>query len=271
MDYYKILGISKTASQDEIKQAYRKLVREHHPDRGGDPEQFKKINEAYEVLKDTQRRSSYDTPQPEFKFSTSNMNVNDFHDLFSHFFKNQQPVRKNKDIRLMVSMTLEEVASGKELLGTYTMPSGRSETSNFKIPAGVEHGEIIKFKGLGDDSIPNVDRGDLLVHIKITPHSRFERDGCNVFLKERINVFDLMLGGQITIEDLTGKQLNVNITKGTQPDTILSVSNHGLLDRRTGKVGNLFIRLKSYIPDITDPEILKKLKDVSNEISNSTR
>ena len=271
MDYYSILGVSKNATQDEIKQAYRKLVKVHHPDRGGDPEQFKKINEAYETLKDQSRKSTYDNPQPEFRFTSNNVNMNDFHDIFSQFFRQQPHVRKNRDVRLSVSMTLEEVASGKELIGTYTLPSGRNETANFKIPAGVENGEVVKFKGLGDDSVNGMDRGDLLVHVKVLPHSRFERDGCNIFLKERISVFDLMLGGRITIEDLTGAQLNVNITKGTQPDTILSVSEHGLLDRRSGKIGNLFIRIKGFIPDIHDPEIIKKLKELSNEISNSTR
>lgn len=271
MDYYNILGVSKNSTPDEIKQAYRKLVKEHHPDRGGDAEHFKKINEAYEILKDQQKKSEYDTPRPEFKFTSSNANMNDFHDLFGHFFKQQPHVRKNKDVRLTVSMSLEDVAVGKEIIGTYTLPSGRKETSNFKIPAGVEHGEIIKFKGLGDDGFENIDRGDLLVHVKVLPHAKYERDGCNLFLKERISVFDLMIGTSILIEDLTGNAINVNIVKGTQPDTILSVANYGLLDRRTGKTGNIFIRIKGYLPEIVDPEILRKLEEINNEISNSTR
>ena len=270
MDYYNILGVTQHSTPDEIRQAYRKLVKEHHPDRGGDSEKFKKINEAYDVLKDQQKRAEYDTPRPEFKFNSNNININDFHDLFGQFFGQHSQVRKNKDIRLSVSMTLEDVAIGKEILGVYTLPSGRQETSNFKIPAGVEHGEIIKFKGLGDDSHKNIDRGDLLVHVKVLPHSKYERDGPNILLKERVNIFDLMLGTSITIESLTGTLINVNISKGTQPDTILSVANYGLVDRRTGNTGNIFIRIKGYIPEIVDTEVLIKLKEIHNEISNST-
>lgn len=269
MDYYNILGVSKDSTPEDIKKAYRALVKEHHPDRGGDAEFFKKINEAYEVLKDQNKRSNYDAPKSDFNFTSSNVNMEDFHDLFGQFFRQQSQIRKNKDVRLTVSMSLEDVAVGKEIIGTYTMPSGRKETSNFKIPAGVEHGEIIKFKGLGDDSYENVDRGDLLVHVKVLPHNKYERDGCNIFLKERINIFELMLGTSIVIEDLTGTKINVNISKGIQPDTILSVANYGLLDRRTGKTGNIFIRIKGYIPEITDPEVLRKLEEIKNEISNS--
>jgi curved DNA-binding protein len=271
MDYYNILGVNNNSTPDEIKQAYRKLVKEHHPDRGGDAEYFKKINEAYEVLKDQQKRSDYDTPRPEFSFNSGNININDFHDLFGQFFNQRPHVRKNRDIRLSVSMSLEDVAVGKEIIGTYTLPSGRKETSNFKIPAGVENGEIVKFKGLGDDSYENIDRGDVLVHVKVLPHTKYERDGCNIFLKERINVFDLMIGTNVEVEDLTGATISVNVCKGTQPETILSVANRGLPDRRTGKKGNIFIRIKGYLPEINDPEVLRKLKEIRNEISNSTR
>jgi curved DNA-binding protein CbpA len=75
MDYYNILGVTKNSTPDEIKQAYRKLVKEHHPDRGGDAEKFKKINEAYDVLKDQQKRAEYTTPRPEFKFTSNNVNI----------------------------------------------------------------------------------------------------------------------------------------------------------------------------------------------------
>jgi DnaJ-class molecular chaperone len=181
MDYYNILGVNRNASQEELKKAYKKLVMEHHPDRGGDHDHFAKINEAYETLKDPAKRSAYDNPQPQFNFRSGN--ANDLHDIFSQFFGQHTIVRRNKDIRLSVTLTLEDVAVGKEILGSYTMPSGRTETSNFKIPAGVEHGEVIKFKGLGDDSHPNLDRGDLLVQVRVANHNRYQRDGSNIFIK----------------------------------------------------------------------------------------
>jgi len=268
MDYYSILGVTKNSTPDEIKKAYRKLVKDHHPDRGGDAEQFKKINEAYEVLKDQQKRSEYDNPGPEFNFTYRSDNLDE---VFSQFFRQPQHLRKNKDVRLAVEMSLEDVAIGKEILGTYTLPSGRTETANFKIPIGVEHGDVVKFKNLGDDSNTRLDRGDLLVHVKVLRHEIYERDGCNLYVKKRISIFDLILGTNILLEDLTGTTINVNIVRGTQPETILNVANYGLLDRRTGTLGNIFIRIKGYIPEISDPEILRKLEEINNEISNSTR
>lgn len=267
MDYYSILGVNKNATQEEIKKAYKKMVMEHHPDRGGDNDHFAKINQAYETLKDPTKRAEYDNPQPQFNFRSGN--VNDFHDIFSQFFGQHTIVRKNKDIRLSVTVTLEDVAVGKDILGSYTLPSGRTETSNFKIPAGVEHGEVIRFKGLGDDSYQNLDRGDLLVQVRILNHKTYQRDGTHIYMKEKINVFDLLTGTTIIIQDLTGASISVNISKGTQPDTILSVTGYGLPDRKTGKRGNLYIKVGCYLPDLNN-EVLDKIKEIKNEISNST-
>lgn len=270
MDYYNILGVERNASQEEIKKAYKKLVMTHHPDRGGDNEHFTKINEAYDVLKDPEKRAAYDNPRPQFSFRSGNGNVNDIHDIFSQFFGQHTIVKKNKDIRLSVTLTLEDVALGKDILGSYTLPSGRTETSNFKIPAGVEHGEIIKFKGLGDDGFKNLERGDLLVQVRVAEHKTYQRDGSNIFMKEKINVFDLMTGTTLIIQDLTGSNISVNISKGTQPETILSVPGYGLLDRRTNRKGNLYIRVSCYFPEI-DEQALDKIKEIRNEINNSTK
>lgn len=269
MDYYSVLGVEKNATQEEIKKAYKKMVMEHHPDRGGSNEHFTKINEAYETLKDPAKRAEYDNPKshPQFNFRSGNMN--DFHDIFSQFFGQHTIVRKNKEVRLSVNVTLEDVALGKDILGSYTLPSGRTETANFKIPAGVEHGEVIRFKGLGDDSFQNLDRGDLLVQVRVANHKTYQRDGVNIYMKEKVNVFDLLAGTTIIIQDLTGANISVNISKGTQPDTILSVTGYGIPDKRTGKRGNLYIKVGCYLPDITD-EVLNKIKEIKNEISNST-
>ena len=272
MDYYKILGVDKTATQEEIKRAFRKLAMTHHPDQGGDTEKFSKITTAYEVLSNPQKRQEYDSPQREFKFSTNNMggDFTDFHDIFSQFFNQARVMRKNSDIRLSIKITLEDVAVGKDVVGSYTLPSGRDETVNIKIPPGTENGETIRFKNLGDDAISEINRGDLLIQVKVLPHAIFTRDGSNITMRKEISVFDLMIGTNLIVEDLTGGQINVNIAKGTQPGTVLSITDHGLHDLRSGKMGNFYIQIKGTVPSISDDTLINKLKEIQNEINSST-
>lgn len=272
MDHYTILGVERTATQEEIKKAFRKLAMQHHPDHGGDTKKFAEITSAYETLSNPQKRQEYDTPKREFNFSTNNMggDFSDFNDLFSQFFSQTRVMRKNNDIRLAIQVTLEDVAVGKDVVGSYVLPSGRSETVNIKIPPGVENGETIRFKNLGDDSVPDARRGDLLISVKVLTHQTFLRDGNNIILKKSIDIFDLMLGTNTVVEDLTGTSVNVIIAKGTNPGTTLSVAGHGLPDFRTGKVGNLYIQIKGVVPFIEDESLINKIKEIKNEINPST-
>lgn len=272
MDYYTILGVERSATQDEIKKAFRKLAMQNHPDHGGDTKKFAEITAAYDTLSNPQKRQEYDAPKREFNFSSNNMggDFGNFNDLFSQFFSQTRVMRKNNDIRLSMQITLEDVAVGKDVVGSYVLPSGRSETVNIKIPPGVENGETIRFKNLGDDSIADAQRGDLLVLIKVLTHQIFLRDGNNVILKKSIDIFDLMLGTTVIVEDLTGASVSVNIAKGTNPGITLSVAGRGLPDFRTGKVGNLYIQIKGVVPFIENESIINKIKEIKNEINPST-
>lgn len=261
MDYYSILGVNRNATPDEIRKAYRDKAKTHHPDRGGDPEKFKQINEAYETLSDTNKKAEYDNPQPQFHFNTGN-----FDDIFSVFFGNAQSIRKNRDLKIAVVISLEEVASGKDVILNYTTLNGKSTTSTIRIHPGVENGEIIRFRHLGDDSVPNLPKGDLLVQIKILNHDTFERDGKNLRISTQINVIDLIIGTKIEILTLDKTRISVNVPAGTQPGTVLSVSKHGLPDKMTGQIGNLYITIKGYTPKIIKKSILEKLEYIKNEI-----
>jgi curved DNA-binding protein len=269
MDHYTILGVERSATQEEVKKAFRKLAMQHHPDQGGDNKKFAEITAAYEILSNPQKRQEYDTPKREFNFSSSNMG-GDFNDLFSQFFSQTRVMRKNQDIRLAMQVTLEDVAVGKDVVGSYVLPSGRSETVNIKIPPGIENGETIRFKNLGDDAMADAQRGDLLISVKVLPHKTFVRDGTNIVLKKSIDIFDLLIGTTVVIEDLTGSSVSVNIAKGTNPGTTLSVSGRGLPDFRTGKVGNLYIQIKGVVPFIEDELLINKIKEIKNEINPST-
>jgi curved DNA-binding protein len=266
MNYYSVLGVPKSATDKDIKSAYRRLAKEHHPDRtGGDDTKFKQINEAYDTLKDPDKRSLYDNPQPQNNFRYNSQNVND---IFSSFFGGMQSqrMRRNANIGISVKLTLEDVMQGKDVVGRYALNTGKEEIANIRVPAGVENGTTIRFQGLGDDSIRNVPRGDLHVKIVVINHKRFTRDRLHLKTKCSINVLELVLGTEVIIEKLGGGPLVVKIPPGTNPGTVLSVAGHGLPEMNTGRVGNLYLEVKGITPKITDYEILQKVRNLNDEI-----
>lgn len=270
MDYYSLLGVTKDASQEEIKKAYKKMVMEHHPDRGGNHDHFAKINAAYETLKDPAKRAEYDNPQPQYNFNNANFNNGNFNtnfeDLFGAIFGRQQ-VRRNRDVKIAITLELEEVMNGKDLVANYTLFSGEQTIANIKIHPGVQHGEAIRFKGLGDNSVKQLPRGDLIVFVKVMQHKIFERDGKNLKIVKKVNVFDLITGTQIEIDTLNKNKIAVTIPKGTQPETVLSVSGYGLPDPNTNSTGNLYIRIKGVVPQINNNEIIERIKEINDAIS----
>jgi DnaJ-class molecular chaperone len=267
MDYYSILGVSKTATQEEIKKAFRKKAMEHHPDRtGGDDTVFKQINEAYDTLKDPAKKQSYDNPQPsgQYRYTSQNMN-----DIFSTFFRNG-PMRRNADIAISVRVELEDVLTGKNVIGRYNLHSGKEEVATIRIPKGIESGITMRYQGLGDDSVSGAPRGDLLVKVIVNAHKRFVRDRLHLRTKCVINVLDLILGVEMVVTKLGGGPLTVKIPKGTNPGTILSIPGYGLPDMNTGKNGNLYLEIKGVTPNIDNFEHLEKVKALYDEINNST-
>lgn len=268
MDYYSILGITKTASQDEIKAAYKQKAKQYHPDKpDGDADLFKQVNEAYETLKDPSKRSQYDQPRPQYQFNTGN-----FEDIFSSFFGGMNPrqnFRRNRDIKILLELTLEDVLTGKDFIATYTMYNGRETNANIRIHPGVQDTEIIRFKNLGDGSVSQLPRGDLLVQVKVKKHPVFERDGYNLTTIEKVNLFDLMLGTNIKVNTLSGENISVRIPAGTNPGTILSVAGHGLPNIRAGRTGNLYIQIKGFTPKIPF-DLHEKVKSLYDEINSRT-
>ena len=257
MDYYNTLGISKSASEADIKAAYRKMAMKHHPDRGGDEKKFKEVTEAYETLSDPQKKqmfdmgvdpnaqhTSYRQGSPfEFHFNTGN-----FEDVFSNFGFGGRPVRKNKTLNVNIEVTLEDILKGRVIDAEIGIPNGNKRLVNIEVPPGIENGQQIRYRGMGEHTLKDVPPGDLIVNILIKPHSVFQRQGDMLMIKKFISPWDAILGSEITIETIDKKTLTIGIPAGTQPDTVLSCRGEGLPNMRTRVRGNLLIKVQIEIP-----------------------
>ena len=258
MDYYSILGLQRGASAEEIKKAYRSLAMKHHPDRGGDEKKFKEISQAYEYLSDPQKKSMIDSGmdpngtqgfgnQHPFEF---HFGAGDFNDIFGKFgfgFSNRS-IRRNKNISISIEISLEEVMTGKEFDAEISAPGQSRKTINLKIPAGIEHGQQMRYHGMGDDSFADVPPGDLIVNVFVKTHPVFERMRNWIICERVISVWDAILGTSIKITTLENKDLNVTIPPGTQSNTTLSCKGEGLPTINSTIKGDLLIRVKVEIP-----------------------
>lgn len=278
MSYYSTLGLQPGASPEEIKKAFKKAAMKHHPDRGGDEATFKKINEAYEVLSDPQKKQMVDMGMDplnphqgrggnqDFYFHTG---PGGFEDVFAHFGFNpfggfqQQQKRRNASVQISIEITLLDVLNGKNMDAEISMPGGKKKLVTINIPSGVEHGQQIKYGGMGDNSIPGSPPGDLIVNVKVKPHDIFRREHNNLVCEWKMPVWDAILGSTINIGTIDGRTISVNIPPGTQPDTVFSCSGEGVPDVRSKTKGNLLVKVKIGIP--------KNLSDQQREIINQLK
>ena len=281
-DYYKILGVSENASDSDIKKAFRKLAVKYHPDRGGDENKFKEANEAYDTLKDSKKKQEYDTMR---KFGANfggqgqgfnfQGNFNDFFggDFFEEFMTgfdgNRQPFRrqyrrkmKNKDVSIRLSMSIKEVMQSVDRTLSINLPSARQEIINLKIGAGAQNGTIFKYPGLGDDSIKNIPRGDLLVRLTVLDSDGFTRRNNDLYTDKHISVFDAMRGCDIEIRDLENNTVRIRVPAGTQPNSVLRVKDKGMPVHESISIrGNMYVKIHIKIPKLT-AEQLNKIKDL---------
>lgn len=261
MDYYATLGINRNATDDEIRKAYKKQCMKHHPDRGGDEDKIKEINEAYATLKDPRLRAEYDNPaQTQFHFNSGNPFGNNFEDIFGQMFTQRARPNRNNNVTIQVDLSIQDVYNGKSLIAQFRLMNGQTETVQIDVPPGIRNGDTIAYKGMGDYSIRQLPRGDLLVKIKVLPNRDWSIDGPHLSTVKDINVFDLVLGKKLEIVSPSGKTLELNIPPGTQPGTVMRIPGYGLPDRKQGKSGDVRIQLKGKILKNTPNEILEILE-----------
>ena len=285
MDYYSTLGVGKNATDDDIKKAYRKLAMKHHPDRGGDESTFKKISEAYDVLSDPQKKQIVDLggdPKNQNNGNSFNQGPFEFHfntggvppgmeDIFGRFgFGSgfgRQPMQKNKTLNINVDITLEDVLYGRDINAEITIPgTGKRKMINIAIPAGIEHGQQIRYEGMGDDAIRELRPGDLIVNVNVQQHRLFRREHSDLVLEKFVSVWDAIIGSSLDIQTLDGKTLTINVPQGTKHGTVLSCRGEGLPIMRSRNRGNLLIMIKVGMPKNLSSSQLDKIKSLRDTL-----
>jgi len=281
-DYYKILGVSKSASQDEIKKAYRKLAMKCHPDHAkGDraaEDRFKEVSEAYAVLSDKEKRKQYD----EFgstgfhqRFSSEDIFRGfDFTDVFREFgFSGgnlfggkgggvrfsfgsgspfgQQGARpaqmKGSNLIYELPLTVQEVATGAEKTISFNH-EGRTEKITIKIPKGMITGKKLRIAEKGEHSSFGGPPGDLYIQAKVTQDPVYHVEGYDLHINREIRLSEALLGTSITVPTLDGKELTLKIPPGTKHKTKMRLSGRGLPHMQgTGK-GDLFLCVHIHMP-----------------------
>jgi len=282
-NYYDILGVSEDASSDQIKKAFKEIAKKEHPDRGGDEARFKEANEAYDTLKNSQKRHDYDTMR---KFGGTGgqqhpfFNEDIFGDFFSGFgngdmdfggrfnftpqgrsFRSHQK-RGNRNVQVRMAISIKEAMMNNEKTINYKLPSGREEFATVKIPAGVQHGVTFKFSGMGDDSIRNMPRGDLMVVMSVLDSDGYTRRGNDLYTDKTIDCFQAVRGHEFNLRTLDEKIIKVKVPAGTQPNTLLSVKGQGMPVHKTLNIrGNLYVKIHVLIPQLSAQD-MKKIKDL---------
>jgi len=253
-DPYRTLGVSRTASEDEIRTAYRKLAKQYHPDTGGDQEKFKEVTNAYEQIKSGNVHTN--DPFSQGGFNTR-ADFGDFNSMFEqqfgrHWFNGARPVKGNRDVNIVYNITLEEVYSGVNKDLQVNMPQGRKKIVNIDIPPGIKHGDKIKFSKCGDDSLNNFTPGDLYVTIKEQKHKDYTRSKDDCVINHKIPVKLAMTGGHTEVKSIDGSTFKLTIKAGTQPGTKLRIPEAGFPIFHTKKTGSLIVVIGVIIPAITN-------------------
>lgn len=296
-DYYEILGVSKTASDDEIKKAYRKLAVKYHPDKNpGDKqaeEKFKEISEAHEVLSDKQKRARYDQfghagvggasgnpfggqGNPFAQGGQYNFNGQSFNfdfggggldDILGSLFgfgaggRQRRPTR-GEDYRTNLTITFEEA-----IFGTTKTVNIDGKDIKLKIPKGIDDGMAIRLAGKGGPAPAGGSKGDLYVAVHVKPHKHLTREGSIILSEETISMVDAALGTEIKVETVDGDVI-MKVPAGTQSGTPFRLSGHGVpLMRSDGDRGPHIVTIIVETPK----NLSKKQKEILQEFKKAKK
>jgi curved DNA-binding protein len=290
IDYYKVLGIDKNASEKDIKTAYRKLARKYHPDLNPNDKdakrKFQEINEANEVLSDSEKRKKYDQYGKDWQHAeqfekagynqkqssgsrqttSSDSFGSDFSDFFEFMFggagdqrtRSRQVKFRGEDYTAELHLNLADAF--KTHKQTLTV---NSHNIRITVPAGIENGQTIKIPGHGGPGISGGPNGDLYITFKITNHPTFRRSGNDLFAKVEINLYTAVLGGEITVDTLSGK-VKLKVKPETQNESKVKLKGKGFpVYKREGEYGDLYITYSVKIPTNLTEEQKKLFHELS--------
>jgi len=300
-DYYKILGVSKSASAQEIKKAYRKLALKYHPDHNkGDKAseaKFKDISEAYAVLSDPEKKKQYDmfgaegfqnrfsqedifrgfdfgSIFSEFGFGGGGRSQNIFSQMFGgmggqgqrHYhtggFQSHPRAMKGQDLIYELPLTLEELSERTTKIISY-QADGRQEEVSVKVPAGISAGKKLRLRGKGLVSPHGGPPGDLYVQIKLLDHPIFRRENADLYSKHQISISQAVLGSEIEIPTIDQKRLKLKIPPGTQNNAKFRLKGYGLPQMNGGAQGDAYAEISIAIPK----KLNKKQKTLIESLS----
>jgi len=255
MDPYTVLGVEQSASDQDIKSAFRKLAVKYHPDRGGDENKFKEINEAYDKIKTAEKRQQFEAAKQfggdGFNFNFAQGDPFDMQDMFAQFFgdgfrqqRRYQRRPQNRNIQVSLEITLEDSYHGaKKLFNLDQLPKKIS----VDIPKGIDSGQTIRYKGLGSNTVQGAPPGDLLIKVYVMPHSVFKRSKLDLHIEKTVSCYDAILGTKIIVDHIDGTKITVKVPDGTQPGTTMRIPEHGLTNT-ANQVGHLYVHINVSIP-----------------------
>ncbi len=300
-DYYKILGVAKTATAEEIKKAYRKLAVKYHPDKNaGDKtaeEKFKEVNEAYEVISNSEKRKKYDelgdnwryyqqhnanegkdfdwskwtsapdNGQRQYTYSTQGQQFGDFSDFFESVFGGEarRPGAPRSwpgnDLQAELSISLEEAYTGcKRQIAL------NNEKLQLNIKPGIADKQLLRLKGKGEPGRNGGAAGDLYITVHVEPHSHFERKGDDVYASVPVDLYTMLLGGKATIHTLKGF-IRIDIPPGTPNGKVLRLKNMGMpVYEKPGEYGHFYAKAEVLLPK----KLTEKEKQLFTELRKLT-
>ncbi len=280
---YDALGVSRTASDDEIRSAYRKLAKRYHPDLNpGDKkaeERFKSISAANELVGDPEKRARFDRgeidadgqerherhaysgPRPG-QHHAGQPSPEDLSDIFSDFFAQNGQARRSRGRDMQFSLTVDFLDAVRGATRRLDLPDGR--TLDVKIPAGIENGQVMRLSGQGAPGRNGGPQGDALIEIKVTPHAFLRREGIDIHVEVPVTFSEAVLGARITVPTTTGP-VAMNVPKRSDSGTKLRLRGRGIA--APGKpVGDQYVTLKLVLGPIDDAveEFLRRHKQTSS-------
>ncbi len=292
IDYYKILEIPKTATESDIKKAYRKFARKYHPDLNPNNKEaekkFKEINEANEVLSDPEKRKKYDEFGMDWKHADdlkkakqqqSNRNANpqqnygEFSGDFSDFFEtmygsggNRQTKFRGQDLNAELHLNLKDVYQSQQQ--TITV-NGKNIRLTF--PAGIENGQVIKINGYGSQGVNGGPNGDLYITFSIKNDTKFKREGSNLYINIDLDLYTALLGGEVMIDTFDSK-VKLKVAPETQSGTKVKLKGKGFpVYKKDNEFGDLVVTYQVKLPSKLsekEKELLTELQKIRNNGNN---